>query len=179
MGPRRRHVSGRRLRHGAPGRDLRGDPDQVLQRHRAAEAVLMRPARGSGPRLPRPRPYNQEMLRAGIFCLMACALVLSPGCAGPTLTVSAIQVGRSVNQDGSISAATTVFKPNDTIYVSVRTTDLGSGTITVRWSYGGRLLSESSKTVSYKIAADTEFHMQSPTEFPRGAYTVDILVDGK
>jgi len=111
--------------------------------------------------------------------LTICALLCTAGCAERPLQVSGIQIGRSVNQDGSISHATSVFKPTDTIYVSVRTTDLGSGTITVRWSYTGRLLSETSKTVSYRISADTEFHMQSPAEFPHGAYNVDVLVDGK
>jgi len=114
-----------------------------------------------------------------MLSLMTCALLAAAGCAEAPLTFGAMQIGRSVNQDGSISHATSVFKPTDTIYVSVRTTDLGSGTITVRWSYGDRLLSETSKKVSYRISADTEFHMQSPAEFPNGAYTVEVLVDGK
>lgn len=109
--------------------------------------------------------------------LLFCTL-LAPGCASHPLQVSGIQIGRSVNEDSSIAKVATSFKPNDTIYVSVHTTDLGSGTLTVRWSYGGRLLTESSKAVSYKIAADTEFHMQTPSEFPQGAYNVDVFLNG-
>jgi hypothetical protein len=119
------------------------------------------------------------MARPTTLLLISCVLLLAPGCAEHPLQVGGIQIGRSLNEDSTIAKVTTVFKPTDTIYVSVHTTDLGSGTITVKWSYGGRLLSESSKSVSYKIAADTEFHMQHPSEFPQGAYTVDVLLDGK
>jgi hypothetical protein len=119
------------------------------------------------------------MLRASVVLVTALGLLLVSGCSKPALQVSAIQLGRSLNQDGSIAHATSVFKPTDTIYVSIRTTDLGSGTLTVRWSFAGHLLNESSKPVSYTIAADTEFHMQHPQEFPQGSYSVDVLLDGK
>jgi hypothetical protein len=118
------------------------------------------------------------MIRRLTLLLTVCALVLALGCADRPLHVGSIQIGRSLNEDNSIGKITTVFKPDDTIYVSVSTTDLGSGTITVKWSYSGRLLSESSKPVSFKIAAATEFHVQSPTGFPPGAYGVEVLLDG-
>jgi hypothetical protein len=119
------------------------------------------------------------MSRVPVLLLTALAILFTCACADRPLEVASIQIGRSVNQDSSIAAATSVFKPTDTIYVSVHTTDLGSGTITVRWSYEGRLLTETSKAVSYRIASDTEFHMQHPSEFPQGPYTVDVLLNGK
>ena len=47
------------------------------------------------------------------------------------LSVTTIQTGRALNSDNSVSALTTAFKPNDTIYVSVLTEGSGSATIGV------------------------------------------------
>lgn len=109
----------------------------------------------------------------GFACLVAA------GCADAPLQVQTIQVGRSINPDRSVATPTTLFKPHDTIYVSVLTTDTGSGTIGVRWLYGTKVVDEPTKTVSYQGASATEFHIQSAGGFPRGDYSVEVLVDGK
>ena len=101
------------------------------------------------------------------------------GCGSRPLQVGSVQLGRAVNEDGTVAKFTTTFKPNDKIYLSVLTTDLGSGTITVRWAYNGHPAGERSKAVSYKLAAATEFQMESTEGFPVGPYTVDVLLDGK
>lgn len=95
------------------------------------------------------------------------------------LEVSTIQLGRALSADNSIGSHTTVFKPDDTVYVSVLTTDTGSGTIGVRWMYGDRLISEPSREVSYKGAAATEFHIQNSGGFPEGRYSVEAFLDGQ
>ena len=56
---------------------------------------------------------------------------------------------------------------------------LPPGTITARWTYVGRSVSEESKAVSYKGEAATQFHIQSSGGFPPGDYKVEILLDGK
>lgn len=109
----------------------------------------------------------------GVACLAAVA------CSGGPLEVETIQVGRSVNPDRSVAAPTTLFRPHDTIYVSVLTTATGSGTISVRWLYGTKVVDEPSKKVSYQGASATEFHIQSAGGFPRGDYTVEVLIDGQ
>ena len=118
------------------------------------------------------------MNRAPARLLTLFLLVLALGCADQRLHVGGIQVGRALNADGTVAKFTTAFKPNDTIYVSIATTNLGSGTLTVKWSFNGRLLSESSKPVSFKIAGATEFHIQSTSGFPPGPYSVEVLLDG-
>jgi hypothetical protein len=118
------------------------------------------------------------MIRQLTGLLTLCALVLPVGCSNHPLHVGTIQIGRSVNEDHTVGHFTTTFKPNDTIYVSVHTTDLGSGTITVKWSYNGRLLSERATPVSFKIPSATEFHINNPTGFPPGPYSVEVLLDG-
>jgi hypothetical protein len=105
------------------------------------------------------------------------ALSLTIACAGP-LELANIQVGRSLNQDRSISSITTLFKPSETIYVSVQTKAAGKGTVSVRWKYGTRLIDEPSKQVNYDGPASTEFHMQNSGGFPPGDYSVDVLIDG-
>ena len=52
--------------------------------------------------------------------LAAMAVAALAACSGP-LELTNIQVGRSLNQDGSIASITTLFKPSETVYVSVQT----------------------------------------------------------
>jgi hypothetical protein len=111
--------------------------------------------------------------------LLVCAAGLAAACrSNAPLKADTIQVGRALSPDNRIGQITSVFRPDDTIYVSVLTTDTGSGTIGVKWMYGDRLISEPSKQVSYKGAAATEFHIQNSGGFPEGQYSVEAFVDG-
>jgi len=108
------------------------------------------------------------------------ALVWVAACrpSGP-LRVTTIQTGRSLNSDRSVGDHTTRFRPDDSMYASVLTDGPGAGTITVRWRYAGRLVSEETREVSYRDHAATEFHIQNSSGFPAGDYAVEILLDGK
>jgi len=99
-------------------------------------------------------------------------------CSRGPLTVETIQIGRSLNSDNSVAAHTTRFRPKDTMYASVLTTARGSGTLTAKWMFGGRMVSEVSKDVSYNDQAATEFHFSAADGFPAGDYSVEILLDG-
>ena len=109
--------------------------------------------------------------------LAMATLLIGVACSGP-LQLANIQVGRSLNQDRSISSITTLFKPNETIYVSVQTTAAGKGTVSVKWKYGNTVIDEPSKPVDYDGPASTEFHMQNSGGFPPGDYSVDVFIDG-
>jgi hypothetical protein len=111
--------------------------------------------------------------------LIAALVCAAAACSGGPLELANIQTGRSLNPDRSIASITTLFKPSETIYVSVQTKAAGKGTIGVRWKYQGRVIDEPSKPVDYNGPASTEFHMQNSGGFPEGDYTVDILIDGK
>ena len=65
------------------------------------------------------------------------------------------------------------------MFVSVLTDGPGSGTITARWRYAGRLVSEESRDVSYRDHAATEFHIQNSSGFPPGEYSAEVFLDGK
>lgn len=105
-----------------------------------------------------------------------CAMLAA--CSQP-LTVATIQLGRSLNEDSSISSLTSSFKPGETVYVAVLNPERGEGTIGVKWYYGTQLISERAKQVKFKGAGATEFHLQSAAGFPLGDYSVEILLNGQ
>ena len=105
-------------------------------------------------------------------CLSACG-------GSEALRVTSIQLGRSLNADSTVAGHTTTFGPGDTVYLSVLTEGLGSGTIKVRWLYRGHVMGEPTREVSYKDSAATEFHLQSAGGFPPGEYTAEVFLDGQ
>ncbi len=117
-------------------------------------------------------------MRLAKLAVVVTALLVSAACSGGPLELANIQTGRSLNQDRSIASITTLFKPNETIYVSVQTKAAGKGTVSVRWKYGSQVIDEPSKQVSYDGPASTEFHMQNSGGFPPGDYSVDVMLDG-
>ena len=100
-------------------------------------------------------------------------------CSAPPLEFGNIQLGRSLSADHSVGNPAIVFKPEDTVYVSVQTTNTGAGTVGVKWMYAGQVLSEPSRKVSYKGAGYTEFHILNSGGLPEGAYSVEAFVDGR
>ena len=99
---------------------------------------------------------------------------------GPTepLHVQTIQLGRSLNPDNSVAEHATTFRRSDTVYVSVLTPAPGKGTIRVRWTYGGQVIDEPEKEVSYRDSAATSFNLVNSGGFPPGNYAVEVFVDG-
>jgi hypothetical protein len=120
--------------------------------------------------------YSSGVTRLAVF-LAAALLTVSCAPSNP-LTVTDVQLGRSINSDDSVGAFTNRFRPEETVYVAALTGGPGTSTITARWTYNGRTVSEQSKEVSYREPAATEFHIQYAGGFPLGSYRVEILVDG-
>jgi hypothetical protein len=110
--------------------------------------------------------------------LLIATLGVTAACNDGPLELANIQTGRSLNQDRSVASITTLFKPNEVVYVSVQTKAAGKGTISVKWKFGSQLIDEPSKQVSYDGPASTEFHMQNSGGFPPGDYSVDVFIDG-
>lgn len=110
--------------------------------------------------------------------LSLVVMLMTAGCADPPLSLANIQVGRSLNPDRSVASITTLFKPNETIYVSVQTAAAGKGTVGVKWMFGSRVIDEPVKQVSYDGPASTEFHLVNSGGFPPGDYSVEIFLDG-
>lgn len=112
-------------------------------------------------------------------CLFATVVVMTAACSDAPLQLANIQTGRALNPDRSIASITTLFKPSETIYVSVQTTGEAPGSIGVKWMYQGRVIDEPLKQVDYDGPASTEFHLQNSGGFPEGDYSVDILINGQ
>lgn len=120
------------------------------------------------------------MHRPTLFLLASVLASAVAGCGlGESLHVTSLQLGRSLNTDGTVATHTTRFSPDDTIYIAVLTAGAGSGVIGVRWKYGEKVAGEPTKQVSYKDVAATEFHLQSAGGFPVGDYTVEAFFDGQ
>jgi hypothetical protein len=122
------------------------------------------------------------MQSAKLLLLVAsCVLGVAVAC-GPSepLTVTTIQLGRSLNSDDSIASHTTSFHPKDTIYAALINDAAGAGTVSARWVYAGQTVSEETRKVSLNREGATEFHLQSPSAgFPPGDYRVEFQVDGR
>jgi predicted alpha/beta hydrolase len=107
-------------------------------------------------------------------------LAFAVACGTPqTLRVTAIQIGKSLNADNTVSQTAVTFHPNDKIYLSVQTAGMGSATISVRWMYGSQLLDEPKKQVSYKDFAATDFSLQNAGSFPVGKYSAEVFFNGQ
>lgn len=122
---------------------------------------------------------SKVIARLSAFAMLTLPACLAACGSGQPLRVTTIQLGRSVNADHTVSSFTTTFAPDDTVYLSVLTTGVGTGTIAVRWTYAGRVIDEPKKEVSYRIDAATEFRLQSSAGFPPGDYTAEVLLNGQ
>jgi len=111
--------------------------------------------------------------------MLAAAVLLATACSDDPLQLANIQVGRSLNPDRSMASITTLFKPNETIYVSVQTTGSAPGTIGVKWMYQGRVVDEPVKQVDYDGPDSTSFQIQNSGRFPEGDYSVEIFINGE
>jgi len=128
-------------------------------------------------------PHVFRRGRAAFCAVLVAVLVFLVAACGSNepLRVVQIQLGRSLNADSTIAAPTYTFRPSDPIFLSVWTAGKGSGTVSVRWTYGTRVIDEPKKQVhyAYKDSTATEFRLESPGGFPPGEYTAEVFVDGK
>ncbi len=120
------------------------------------------------------------MITSPVRFLLAilCAGVTACG-SGQSLRVASLQLGRAVNADHTVSSFTTTFAPDETVHLAVLTTGVGSGTISVRWTFAGRVIDEPKKQVSYRIDEATEFPLRSAGGFPEGDYSAEVFLNGQ
>jgi hypothetical protein len=129
---------------------------------------------------------------AGVLCLAlalgtsACNKKDQSGTAGGAVEASApvrvadVTLGRGIGGDKRVTNQTDTFGARDTVYASVRTTGTGTGTqLTARWTYqDGQVVDERTETISPTGEAYTEFHISKPSEWPKGKYTLHVLLNG-
>jgi hypothetical protein len=99
------------------------------------------------------------------------------------VTVSTINLGKSIDADKRIAAPVETFAKGDTIYATVDTTGSGPATLKAKWTYmkDGQItvVNEEPQTITATGPATTEFHISKPGGWPAGDYMVEIFVDDK
>jgi hypothetical protein len=133
---------------------------------------------------------NSRLIAALVlFAAVACgrkdetpAMDTATGSVAPpvaALSVTEVDIGRSLNADKGIADRTAEFRKADTIYVSVATAGAGTGTLAARWTFqDGQVVDESTQTISPTGPARTEFHVMKPDGWPVGKYKVDVMLNG-
>src|SRR5437868_6555810 len=97
------------------------------------------------------------------------------------IRVSDIQVGKSVGTDNKVTNQTTTFAVRDTMYVAVITDGAAKDAkISTKWMYNGtKVVDSSSQTISPTGGTNaTEFHINKKTAWPKGKYTVEVVLNG-
>lgn len=120
------------------------------------------------------------------LCVAACdgngwpRQVAQGGTVERPVKVERVELGTSVNTDMRVDDATDEFLPTDHVYVSIVLEGDGSAQLTARWLYeDGRLIDESSMTVTPSATPTTEFHISQASGLPLGDYRVVILLNGQ
>ena len=97
------------------------------------------------------------------------------------IRVSDVQVGKGVGSDKKVSDQTTSFGVRDTMYVAVITDGAAKDAkLTAKWTYNGKqVVKASSQTISPTGGETvTEFHVDKKSAWPKGKYTVEVLLNG-
>lgn len=104
----------------------------------------------------------------------------APAAPAAAFSVGDIDMGRHLAPDKSISDKTDDFAPSDTIYASIHSTGAGTNQVMMaRWTFqDGQTVDEHSQTISPTGDANTEFHIVKPSGWPKGKYTLHVLVNG-
>jgi hypothetical protein len=95
-------------------------------------------------------------------------------------SVMDIDMGRQLDAEKKIADKTDDFAPTDTIYASVHTTGTANNkAIAAKWTFqDGQTVDEHSTSVSPTGDAYTEFHIVKPSGWPKGKYTIHVMIDG-
>jgi hypothetical protein len=119
------------------------------------------------------------LLVAAAVAVTACGPKNARGASA--VSVTTVDLGRSLKPDLKIDDNTTTFHPSDAIYISVETKGSGPATLGSRWTFqDGQVVNESSRTISPTgdEPTRTEFHVTKPGGWPMGKYHVVITLNG-
>jgi hypothetical protein len=121
-------------------------------------------------------------LFAGLFLGVVFAGACGEKARGGTAAVSVtdIELGRSIKSDLSIGGQTDDFQATDVIYASVGTSGAGPATLLARWMFeGNQLVIETSQAIAPNGPARTEFHLSKPGGLPPGRYRLAVMLNGR
>jgi len=94
--------------------------------------------------------------------------------------VADVDLGHAIGADKKITTKADEFGTRDSVFASIHTTGVGSTKIGARWTFqDGKVVDERSETVSPSGDAYTEFHIAKPSGWPKGKYTLHVLLNDK
>jgi hypothetical protein len=135
------------------------------------------------------RAFLLMSLSAVVFASGACGRNDRPVTDSATGTVDSpapirvaeVTVGKGLDANKKVMNTTDNFAGTDTIYASVRTTGSGTATrLTARWMFeDSTMVQEQEQTISPTGEAWTEFHITKATPWPKGKYTLRVLLNGQ
>jgi len=102
------------------------------------------------------------------------------------VSVTNVTLGSHVDSRLLTPVPKTIFKPTDTIYISIATHSAGGeptpGTLGVLWTYGQgyalQAVHDDSREVMFDGDGQTEFHISKPDGWPSGQYQVEVFLNG-
>ena len=103
-----------------------------------------------------------------------------PPASTGVVTVTGVELGRSIGGDKRVTDKTNEFKPNDVIYASVLTSGTSSNSmLKAVWTYeDGQVVGQSEDAMAPTGDAATEFHVSKPDGLPAGKYKVEVFLNG-
>lgn len=97
------------------------------------------------------------------------------------MRITSIQLGKALNADKSLTTEAADFGVRDVIYAVVSTEGAATDAkLDAKWTFqNGKAVSDASQSVSPAGGmARHEFHIQKASAWPKGTYTVEIMLDG-
>jgi hypothetical protein len=123
--------------------------------------------------------------------LLVLALPLFSSCAkkaedtssttpAAAVSITDVDLGRSVGSDNRVIDKVDTFAPKDVIYATVITKGASpSSVIKATWTFeDGQVVDTSERTIAPNGEEATEFHIAKPDGFPAGKYKVEVYLDG-
>ena len=130
--------------------------------------------------------------RVSLLALGCASLVIAAACGrkasggenenrGSTSTISVtdIDLGRSINPDLTVGDKTTTFRPSDVIYASIGTKGAAPANLGVRWTFNdNQVVDTGDRDIHPTGDTRTEFHISKPDGFPVGHYKLEVTLNG-
>lgn len=105
---------------------------------------------------------------------------VTPPSSNVALAVREVRIGNKVDANKRVTDESDDFEPRDTIWASVYTNgSTPNATLSAVWRFqDGQLVDSSALNIAPNGDATTEFYIAKPDAWPKGKYTLTVLLNG-
>lgn len=105
---------------------------------------------------------------------------VTPPSSNVALAVREVRIGNKVDANKRVTDETDDFEPRDTIWASVYTNGTTpNATLSAVWRFqDGQLVDSTALNIAPTGDATTEFYVAKPDPWPKGKYTLTVLLNG-